>query len=148
MSFHYDFCKVCHGVATLRCPFCKMTVADYRLTCDVCGILRKEHEGVGHPFNNLRHDAQVAHTLYLQRLWKKLQRYKMLTTGIFTLDEQLHGLWGLWRASNASESYARDVMRGKSFPEYLRKCDLGAEIERDIELLSHDKLVAMLLESS
>ena len=60
-----------------------------------------------------RIDAQVDHNLYLRTTWVKLQRFKLLTTGDFQVDEQLHLMWGYWRPMGPAESYARQVVRGK-----------------------------------
>lgn len=68
----------------------------------------------------------------------------MLTTGIFALDEQLYTMWGFWRSCGAAESLARDVLRGKPFPEHFRNTKLGEEIEKYIASLSLAKLNGIL----
>lgn len=75
-------------------------------------------------------------------MWLKLKKYDTFTSGLFSLDEQLHKMWGAWRDSDnaAAESYARDVMRGKPFPEYLRQSALAPAIEEYIGLLSVERV--------
>lgn len=115
----YEFCKICHGIQKVKCLFCGLTITHYRKISEV----------------------QVNHYLYLRGTWLKLKRFKMLTTGVFSLDEQLHRMWGYWRGIGAAESYARDVMRGKPYPEIFIGQDLGIEIEELIGKLSQVNLL-------
>lgn len=140
---HLDLCNICWGISpdNIRCMFCKKKMSDHKLTCDLCGVQQKDHGNLGHRFNNLHHESQINHTLYLKRIHNRLRHFKMLTSGVWTIDEQLTRMWGPWREMTAAESYARDVMRGKQFPEYLRGTDLGGEIEVMVSQLCHDSLI-------
>lgn len=124
----YDICKLCHGINhTLKCMFCKMSITDYRKM-------------------GPKIEAQVHHNQYLKRTWDKLKRFKMITSGLFSLDEQLIGMWGVWIPQTAAVSYARDCMRGKPFPVYLNGTDLGREIENIFLLLNNEKIHETLIE--
>lgn len=70
----------------------------------------------------------------------------MLTTGLFTFDEELTVLWGAWRGRGAAESLARDVLRGQPFPEHFRNTKLGDDIELFVAKLSRVKLDGVLEE--
>ena len=110
-----DFCLICHGISQkVKCLFCKMSITDYRKISE----------------------AQVNHNLYLRKTWLKLQRFDMLTTGDFLLDEDLQAKWGLWRGMGPVESYARRVMRGESYPLIFTGTPFGRDIDDCVRQLS------------
>lgn len=122
----YEFCKICHGITKHKCWFCDMSITDYKKIDPPHG------------------ESQVKYHQYLRETWVKCRRYKMLTTGVFSLDEQLHQMWGAWRGQCAAETMAREVLRGIKFPEQFRGTELGTAIETFVVQLSADKIVALL----
>lgn len=114
----FDFCRLCWGILHRKCPFCKMNITDYRKICH----------------------GQVEHNLYLRRVWCNLRDFNSLTTGLFSQDEELSQMWGHWRHLSIAESYARDVMRGKTYPKGLVGSSLGNEIDSIVHKLSEQRL--------
>ena len=114
----FDFCKICHGITKRKCFFCGLTITDYRKISS----------------------SQVDHNLYLRNMWLELKKFNMLTTGLFSQDEELANMWGHWRNLSLAESYARDIMRGVKIPKILYQSQLGKEIDKIVHELSAQRL--------
>ena len=71
----------------------------------------------------------------------------MLTTGLFSQDEELASMWGHWRNLSLAETYARDLMRGIQIPQFLRQGSLGEEINKIVHELSAQRLSGSFEES-
>lgn len=97
-----NFCKHCQCLQEKTCPYCKKNRA----------IWKKEM------------GLSWGHYLYLRNTWKKLQRFKMISTGNIHVDQQLIEMFGKWR-KDAMHCIVMDLIIGPMIKKKQRKFNLG-----------------------